>query len=170
MTATKNTASRTRKNLVKRIVSLLMAFTMLFGAVSMCALQASAAESSRQKIVVRSGYSYRTAYARNNIRVASVKGNYWSRRTVTLGVQNNSYDWNVMKEIKRMARFDIIVKDASGRTVASYWNKSYNFSFKLPMWSTQTYTIYVSSRFVNYDSYSLYRMEALDYGYYFLKY
>lgn len=164
MTATMSSASRSHKHLFKRLVSLLMAFTMLFGAVSMCAIQATAATNDWKPLV--KGYK---GMSKPDASTANFcySGNRWSEKKLT--ITRNNMGKNINTAMEQDARFIIRIYDKNGTYVRAYPDLRINDSFRLPK-GNQRYTINVVCYFnSNYDPYNYYHAEAARSGRYTLK-
>lgn len=152
----------------KRIISILMTFTLLFGMFSALAINVSAASSSKVSVVS----SYDSSKRSNTF---YINGKFWSARKITIKsdvvVKTGTAKATINSDLWELARFNITVKDKNGNVVATYNNKTMGFSFSLPKWSTQQYTICITSSFASVRSVTaLERSNAAVYGRYYLNY
>lgn len=150
----------------KRMLSLLLILVMVF---SMC-LSAQAASSASKSVVVPSG-----SKARQQTNTFAISGNLLSQKKITIGGKTlpaicGSTASNALSQLTNLSRFNVVVYDSKGAKVASYSNLKIGSSFKLPMWSWQTYKITITSSFASFKSSNMAQFNAAYFGTYFLKY
>lgn len=171
MTATMSAASRSHKHIFKRLVSLLMVFTMLFSVVSACVIQTSAKTTSSRAIVRWvATYSQPKALQTTYENDFYIRGNALWKKKVTISVYSVLLTEKdvVGTRARDMARFQIMIFDQNGRLVDQYFNLKHNSSFYLPA-GAKNYRIRVTSFYIRYNC-DTYANSAAEYGRYNLKY
>lgn len=154
--------------MAKKVTSILMVVITIISSFSMLFVSASAATSAKKNVVSYSAVSGGTVSSRKN--TFTVKANFWTKRKITIYGQNSFPNKETLNAFSKLAKFDIVVKDKNGKTVGTYNNKSLGFSFTLPKWQKNNYTIIVTSKFVGYNRGSAYHQAAALSGKYYLSY
>lgn len=142
MTNTMSNTIRTPKNLAKRLVSLLMVFTMLFGGFSALMIEASAKKTESYQVT-----DPRLDARGQNVSAATfkIKGDLWSRKKVCVKL-----DFGSSFKSRTDARFCVVVFDRHGWYVGNYLDLKVGEYFYLPRGS-QVYTIKIYSYIIWYN-------------------
>ena len=155
-------------SVTKKVLSLFLSALLLLTMFCAAPLTASAATTKAKSVVTYNTMQGGKVSSRKE--TFTVKANFWTKRKITIYGSSNFPNKKTTNAFASLAEFDIIVKDKNGKTIATYNDKSCGFSFKLPNWNKNNYTIIVTSYFDGYNRGSAYHQAAALSGKYYLKY
>ena len=155
-------------SVMKRVFSVILVAMLMLSALCISPISVSAATTKSQKVVTYNTMAGGTVSSRKN--TYKVKANFWTKKKVTIYGKNSFPNAKTLNAFEDLAKFDVVVQDKNGKIINTYRNVSCGFSFKLPQWNKNNYTITITSKFVGYSRGSAYHQAAALSGSYYLKY